>query len=103
MISIETDVEQLFSTDEDEEDKEDSNKGRAALIMDGSTGKQSYSKWRRRTLHPTYIPKQMCTEELLVSTHPLVHGLAQPIAPVYTVRGLQFIASGLLPATVIPN
>ena len=70
MTFAEADTEQLFSPDEDEtdggKDSKGDGQGCAALIIDGSSGQQTYSKWRRRTLHPTHIPKHMCTEELLV-------------------------------------
>ena len=36
------------------------------IIIDESRGSHDYKKWRKRTLHPTYITKKMTTEELLV-------------------------------------
>ena len=67
MTFAEANTEQLFSPDEDEiDDGKDSKgygRGHAALIL---ASRPTPSKWCRCTLHPTHIPKHMCTEELLV-------------------------------------
>ena len=41
-------------------------KGKPVIVVDGSTDK-GFKKWRKTTVHPTYVTKHMTAQELLVS------------------------------------
>ena len=41
-------------------------KGKPVIVVDGS-GKKGFKKWRKTTVHPTYLNKKMTARELLVS------------------------------------
>jgi len=40
-------------------------KGKPVVVVDGS-GERGFKKWRKMTLHPTYVSKTMTAQELLV-------------------------------------
>lgn len=58
-------VSPVEEEDAGEDETDGGGKGKPVIVVDGS-GKKGFKKWRKTTVHPTYLNKKMTTQELLV-------------------------------------